>query len=143
MSAPENVIIILDGDKKNSARVMRSPAIYCTPINNIEAALLDEYEKEDFPYRLPLGVKHYGAKSLFAEMTRRHKVISVSQLHSYLYDGYEDAYKDLVGVLECFLSPVKKLDFPVCALQGEILNVASVELGVGFLGIEDGVAEQA
>lgn len=143
LSAPENVIVILDGDKKDNARVRRSPAIFCTPINNIESALLKEYEKEDFPYRLPDRVKHCGAKSLFTEMTKRHKIISVSQLHNYLYDGLEESYKELIAVLEGFLSPVKKNNFPVklaVTQLGESSEVTVAELGVSSFGVDDGVA---
>ncbi|MBV4520216.1 ATP-binding protein [Pseudomonas sp. SWRI74] len=127
LSVPENVITILDGDKKENGRVKRLPSIYVTPINNIESALSDEYSRIDFPYRLPEHVKSHGVKSLFTEMTKRHKVISIPQLHNYLYDKFEGEYKGLVGVLESFLTSKKTervVSGPIVVSIGEVASVA-------------------
>ncbi|WP_063837685.1 ATP-dependent nuclease [Pseudomonas veronii] len=120
LTTPDNVITILDGDKKDNRRVQRSTSIYCTPIRNIESALFEEYKDINFPYRLPEHVNYVNEKSLFAEMTRRHKIISVPQLHNYIYDKYEKDFESLSEALRRFLSPRAVEEFPVGGVLAQV-----------------------
>ena len=102
LATAANVIAILDGDQRASPH-SRVAGVHLLPFDSVEKALAIHYEEDDFPRRLGPGKQFNGAKDLFHSL-QRDQVMSRGQIYAYLSTRNEDALRQLVDVLNRFLS---------------------------------------
>lgn len=102
LSETQNVVAILDGDQSKYGYA-QDPCIYFLPIDNVEKAILDYYEEPEFPYRLPKSASFRDAKGLFKSL-QRERIMSATQIYSYICDRNEQALAPLVQAITKFLS---------------------------------------
>ena len=102
LSEAENVIAILDGDRQGQGYA-NHPKIYFLPIESVEAALFQYYREDDFPYRYPNQREFTGPKDLF-DALQSVRVMSRTQIYSYLLQRNEESLAPLAAVLNRFLS---------------------------------------
>ena len=99
---PNNVITVLDGDQRETKSAQESN-VYCLPFQNVEEALHECYEEDDFPYRLDEGKGFNGPKDLFNSL-QRDKVMDNETINRYICEKNEMNLGPLASVLVKFLS---------------------------------------
>jgi ABC-type multidrug transport system ATPase subunit len=88
LSSPENVISILDGDKRNVNPLGVAQAIYWIPFDSVEKKLFDLYQDPHFQPRLPGNPVIPNSKSLYNDLIQRN-VMSESAIFLCLCNLHE------------------------------------------------------
>lgn len=109
-SEPDNVIAVLDGDKREEKYAQESN-VYCLPFQNVEEALHECYKEDDFPYRLDEGKGFNGPKDLFNSL-QRDKVMNNEMINRYICAKNKMDLGSLASVLVKFLSPEMTANAP-------------------------------
>jgi ABC-type dipeptide/oligopeptide/nickel transport system ATPase subunit len=94
-----DVIAVLDGDESEK-RHAKSAYTYCIPLQSVEKALWDEYQKPEFQPRVDRQFPN--AKALFKHMIRS-RILSREEIFKLLCDRHEDHMRAFAAKLEGFL----------------------------------------
>lgn len=106
LSEAENVIAVLDGDQIREDYA-RHPNILFLPIDSVEKALFRYHGEEGFPFPYPGGRTFVRPKELFNALQHA-RIMSRSQIYSYLCERNDQALAPLAAALNRFLSPAAK-----------------------------------
>lgn len=101
LSESANVIAVLDGDQ-SKYRHAKQDGVHSLPIESVEKALVDYYRESDFPHRLPAGIEFRDGKDLF-RLLQRHRVMSESEIYTYICERNEQSLAPLINTLRAFL----------------------------------------
>lgn len=103
LSAPENVIAVLDGDQRN-VNFVDHPSVFKLPIESVEKAVFaDSKEDGDFPFQTDRD--NFTGEKDFYNYLQQKGIATQKQIFDYLIGRNEDALQEIVGVLRNFLSP--------------------------------------
>ncbi len=94
-----DVISVLDGDQWEKAHA-KAANTYCMPLQSVEKALWDEYQKPDFQPRFDQQLPN--AKALYKHMIR-HRILSQQDIFKLLCDRHEGHMRAFAAKLEEFL----------------------------------------
>ena len=101
LSAPENVIAILDGDQE-AKHLEETGDIYFLPFSNVEMEFARLYEDEKFPSELRMNKKYNGAKDLYKSV-QRDRLMSSESINEYICEQSCGALVPLGDALRSFL----------------------------------------
>lgn len=102
LSAPENVMAILDGDQRPYGYA-DNRMTHFIPFESIEKAMWTVYENDDLPCDLPAGYKPRNAKDLFRKL-QVHRLMSMHDSFVFLCKRDEAGVQELASTLANFLS---------------------------------------
>ena len=103
LSAPENVIAILDGDQKNES-FASEPGVHVIPIKSVEKAIYADSQKNaDFPFRT--GKSSFTGPKDFHSYLQQKGIATQGQIFDYLISKNDETLQGLVDVLRRFLAP--------------------------------------
>lgn len=102
LSEPENVIAILDGDQR-SLRIARKEGTYCIPMESVEKALFQDYQRSDFSPKLDPDLHITEPKDLYKALIRG-RLMTEDQIFNHLCSLYDGEMRSFSVILEGFLS---------------------------------------
>lgn len=103
LSAPANVIAILDGDQRGY-RHAKKEGIHCIPLESVEKALFTDYQEAKFPYRiLDESIINNDPKKLFKALIDA-KLMSRTRIYEFLCEKHKSEIIVFAKILSDFLS---------------------------------------
>lgn len=104
LSAPGNVIAILDGDQSNVKFVKDRPDVYMIPIESVEKAIYaDKQADNNFPFAVERN--NFTSAKDFHNYLQQKGIATQKQIFDYLIAKNDAALQELTGVLKAFLAP--------------------------------------
>lgn len=101
LSAPAQVIAILDGDQKNEKYTVQQ-GVHLIPIESVEKAIYAESQEDaDFPFAT--DKTNFNSPKDFHGYLQQKKIATQKQIFEYLISRNDEALQQLVGVLRHFL----------------------------------------
>lgn len=101
-SAPEdNVISVLDGDQRQEGHA-QARNTHCMPLQNVEQALWDEYQRTDFEPKFLVQQPFANPKALYRYVTR-HKILSRDEIFQRVCDRHDQTLREFARILDRFL----------------------------------------
>lgn len=104
-SEPENVVAVLDGDQRTE-KCAQVDGVYVLPFDNVEKELYKYYQEDNFPCKLPKGMKINGPKHLFDSLQKK-RVMSEEEIYESICDRNKQDLVPLIEVLSGFLTQDK------------------------------------
>jgi ABC-type nitrate/sulfonate/bicarbonate transport system ATPase subunit len=95
----ENVVCILDGDQSGQAHPKQ---VFCLPLKNVENALWQLYQEDDFPFKFE-GGDNYHPKALHKQLTKSRKLLSSEEIYKLLCDRHDNDMQQFALTLSGFL----------------------------------------